>query len=188
MPCLLDLSSLDVRTLWCRLACRNLAKLNFVKTGLKIQIWGKPTIFFSWARSAHNKIHTFSSFDAPSRDICGWSMQTLGSKGNSEYYGSKHLHDLHKENLSTQLDSTPTSSVNGSKEVEALYKSIHMILSWKCGVCGIAPSLKVIAPSNHHFTCPSLYRPCYLAACTGVSLIWQTFYIMKKPQDMSLHI
>ena len=160
-------------------------EVKFRKNNLvKIQIWGKPAIFSSWAMSAHNEIHTFM----PPHVTCGWSMQTLGSKGNSEYYGSKHLHDLHKENLSTQFDSTPSSSVNGSKEVEALYKSIHRILSWKCGVCGIAPSLKVIAPSNHHFSYPSLYRPCYLAACTGVSLIWQTFYIMKKPQDMSLHI
>ena len=108
----------------------------------------------------------------------------IGSKGNSAY-GSKQWH---KQNLSTQLDSTPSSSVNSSKEVEALYRGIHMLLSWKCGVCGIGPNLKVIVPSNHHFSCPSLYRPCYLAACTGVSLIWQTFYIMKKPQDMSLHI
>ena len=85
-----------------------------------------------WSCVIHDRVGGWSyiqtillSFDAPLRDICGWSMQTLGSKGNSAY-GSEHLH---KENLSTQLDSIPSSSVNCSKEVEALYRGIHMILS-----------------------------------------------------------
>ena len=28
-------------------------------------------------------LNTFTSFHAPSRDMCGWSLHTVGSKGNS---------------------------------------------------------------------------------------------------------
>ena len=48
--------SLDVlHTLWCRLACRN-SGVKFRNDRVKIQIWGKPAIFFSWAMSVYNEI------------------------------------------------------------------------------------------------------------------------------------
>ena len=46
MPCLLVLFSLDVlRTIWCRLVCRNSVELNFVKTGLKCKFGVNPHSF-----------------------------------------------------------------------------------------------------------------------------------------------
>ena len=33
--------------------------------------------------SSQSGLNTFTSFHAPSRDICGWSLHTVGSKGNS---------------------------------------------------------------------------------------------------------
>jgi len=38
-------------------------EVKFSKDRVKIQIWGKPVIFFSWAMSVHNEIQK-----KPSRD------------------------------------------------------------------------------------------------------------------------
>ena len=46
IPCLLVLFSIDVlRTILCRLVCRNLVELNFVKTGLKCKFGVNPQSF-----------------------------------------------------------------------------------------------------------------------------------------------
>ena len=56
-------------------------------------------------------LNTFTSFHAPSRDMCGWSMHTVGSKGNSPCNSGNEI-------MSTQLESTHSWSVDGSKEAD----------------------------------------------------------------------
>ena len=58
-------------------------------------------------------LNTFTSFDAPSRDMCGWSM-------HSEVYVQRVIRHVIVANkiLSAQLESTHCWSVDGSKELE----------------------------------------------------------------------
>ena len=66
IPCLLVLFSIDVlRTILCRLVCRNLVELNFVKTGLKCKFGVNPQSF-SHELSLYvqcNKIHDAHAAD-----------------------------------------------------------------------------------------------------------------------------
>ena len=46
-------------------------EVKFRKDGVKIQIWGKPAIFLSWAMSVHNEIRALST--AQHQLVIGWS-------------------------------------------------------------------------------------------------------------------
>ena len=58
IPCLLLLFSLDLlHTIYLVQACmQKFGVVKFHKNRVKMQIWGKPAIFFSWAMSVHSEI------------------------------------------------------------------------------------------------------------------------------------
>ena len=81
----------------------------------------------------------------PPHVTCGWSMHTVSSKGNPACNSG----NIKTSCLCGLSLLTLDLSMVQRRQMKALSKGISMILLWMCGLCGIAPSLKVMVSPDY---------------------------------------